>query len=327
MVDSGATSPLEAASGAAGSHAAEAFALLGNETRVSILLALWEAYDPHATDNAVAFSRIFDRVDHDDRGNVSYHLTKLQGQFVRQRAERGGYELRETGLKLVRAIVAGAGVQDAELEHTEIDQACPFCDAPTAVSYRDGVLLHTCTECEGVGPAATDTEGFLSGVPFDPAGLAERTAAEIRAASTVAALRQVQSLFDGLCLACSGPVEGWLECCPDHDPDGPCEQCGRRFAACARFRCRICKNHSTTPPKNLALFHPAVVSFYDDHGVSTRIRADDVESVRRVSDLADDHEMELLARQPPRVVVRAVHDGDAVSLTFDEAATVVDVGR
>jgi len=327
MRDTGVASSLDAASGVTETYAAEAFALLGNETRVSILLALWEEYDPHADDNAVPFSRIFDHVDRDDRGNVNYHLTKLQGQFVRQRTERGGYELRETGLKLVRSIVAGAGVQDIEIERREIDQRCPFCDAPTAVSYHDGVVLHTCPECDGVGTVQTDTEGFLSAVPFDPAGLAERTAEEIRAASTVAALRQIQSLFDGLCPACSGPVEGWLECCPDHDPSGTCGHCERKFAAWARFQCQVCKNHSTTSPKTLALFHPAVISFYDDHGISTRIRADDFECVRRVFDLMDDHEMELIARDPPRVTVRATHRDDAVWLTFDEAVTVVDIRR
>jgi len=323
MADRDAPSGLDAATGAAGSHAAEAFALLGNETRLSILLALWEEYDPHANDNAVPFARLFERVDHDDRGNVSYHLKKLKGQFVRQQAEREGYELRETGLKLVRTVIAGAGVQDAELERSEIDQPCPFCDAPTAVSYHDGVLFHTCTECEGTGH--TDTDGFLSAVPFDPAGLAERTPEELRAASTVAALRQIQTLFDGLCFACSGPVESWLECCPDHGPAGGCEHCGRKFAAWAYLQCRVCKNQSTTSPKNLAIFHPAVISFYDDHGISMRARADDFESVRRVYDLMDDQEMELDSRDPPRVVVRAVHEGDEVRLTFDETATIVDV--
>ncbi|WP_435361927.1 winged helix-turn-helix domain-containing protein [Haloarchaeobius sp. DFWS5] len=328
MADTGPVeSPLAAASGAAGPHAPEAFALLGNETRLSILLALWEEYDPKATDNGVPFSRIFERIDHDDRGNVSYHLSKLTGQFVQQQTDRGGYELRETGLKLVRAVIAGAGVQDVELERTEIDQACPFCDAPTTVSYHDGVVLHTCTDCDGTGPAQTDTEGFLDAVPFDPAGLAERTPEEIRAASTVAALRQVQSLFEGLCLACSGPVEGWLECCSNHDSTGICDHCGTTFAVWAHFRCRVCKNHSTTSPKSLALFHPAVIAFYEDHDVSTRIRADDYESVRRVFDLMDDHVMDPVSQDPPLVAVRTVQDGDDVCLTFDEAATVVDVRR
>lgn len=318
---------LEAGSDVAGQPAVEAFDLLGNETRLAILLALWEEYDPHATDNRVPFSQIFDRIDHDDRGNVSYHLTKLTGQFVKQRTERGGYELRETGLKFVRAVIAGAGVQDIELERTEIDQACPFCGASTAVSYRDGVVVHACTECVGAETAETDTEGFLSAVPFDPAGLTGRTAEEIRTASAVAALRQVQSLFDGLCPACSGPVESWLECCPDHEQTGGCDRCGMQFAAWARFECRICKNHSTTSPKSLSVFHPAVVSFYDDHGVSTRIQADDFESVQRLFDLLDCHEMELRSRDPPRVAVRVGRNGDEVCLTFDESANVAGVHR
>lgn len=311
----------------AGAHATEAFALLGNETRLAVLMALWEEYDPHADENAVPFSRIFERVDYDDPGNLSYHLGKLEGQFVRQRAERGGYELRETGLKLVRAVIAGAGVADVTLEATRIDQPCPFCDATTAVSYREGVVVHACTTCEGAAPGRTETDGFLSAVPFDPAGLAGRSPQEVRAASTVAAVRQVQSLFDGLCPACSGPVDSWLEHCADHDPTGDCERCGMKSATLARFQCQVCKNHSASAPESLALFHPAVISFYDDRGVSTRIRADDFESVRRVFDLVDGHGMELVSEDPPRVAVTATLDGDGVRLTFDEAASVVDVRR
>lgn len=69
-------SPLEAAAGAAGPHATEAFGLLANETRLAVLLALWEAYDPHADQNAVPFSRVLNRVETDDPGNLTYHLEK-----------------------------------------------------------------------------------------------------------------------------------------------------------------------------------------------------------------------------------------------------------
>ena len=322
-----AESPLEAAAGAAGRHATDAFTLLGNETRLAVLLALWEAYDPHASDNAVSFSRILDRVETDDPGNLSYHLDKLADQFVRQLEEGDGYELRETGLALVRTVIAGAGVRDTILETTEIDQRCPFCDGTTAIRYGDGVVVHLCTECEGGGPAQTDLDGFLSAVRFDPAGLEDRRADEIRAASRAAAAREVRSLFDGLCPACSGRVDGWLDCCTDHDPTGNCGNCGMKLAAWARFQCRVCKNHSVSSPKQLALFHPAVVSFYDDHGVSTRRRADDPDSVERVWGLVDDHEMEIVSEDPPRVVVGVSRGEEEVRLTFDETADVADVGR
>lgn len=51
-------SPLEAAAGTAGSHVTAAFELLSNEIRLSILLALWEPYDPYGTNNVVAFSEL-----------------------------------------------------------------------------------------------------------------------------------------------------------------------------------------------------------------------------------------------------------------------------
>ena len=318
--------PLEVSAGEAGPHATEAFALLGDETRLAILLALWEQYDPHATDNTVLFSELFERVEYDDPGSFSYHLQKLSGQFIRQHADRGGYELRVPGLRFIQAVIAGAGVGDASIELTEIDQACPFCDAPTAIQYQDGLVVHRCTECEGV-TSEEPGYGFLSAVPFDPAGLTDRTPGEIQATSRVAAWRQTQFMFDGLCPACSSPVHSWLECCTDHNSSGICDRCGARFAVLARFKCRTCKNHNVSSPQALVLFHPAVISFYDDHRVETRFRADDVESVRRVFELMDSHDVELVAEDPPRAEVVVTHDSDEVTLTFDESASVVDVTR
>jgi len=318
---------LESASGAAGPHATEAFALLSDETRLAILVALWEEYDPPADDNTVSFSCIFDRVHYDDPGNLRYHLEKLRGQFVRQQAAGEGYELRETGKKVVRAVIAGAGVDEVTMDVTEIDQPCLRCGAPTVISYRDGCLTWACSECEGPTPEVTDTEGFLSATHFDPAGLDDRSPEEIRLASIATTWREKQMMFDGFCPDCSGAVEGWLERCSDHDEAGVCEQCGTIFTAWARHQCQVCKRHGILSPKTLALFHPAVISFYDDHGESIRLRADDFENARRVFDLMHGHEMELLSEEPPRVQVTAAIDGDEVKLTFDETASVATVVR
>lgn len=64
-------SPLEAAAGTAGPHAVEAFELLSDETRLAILLTLWENYDPHAEDNSVPFSTLYDRVNMGDSGTFT----------------------------------------------------------------------------------------------------------------------------------------------------------------------------------------------------------------------------------------------------------------
>jgi hypothetical protein len=320
-------SPLEAAAGAAGRDATDAFELLANETRLAVLLALWEAYDPHGGENAVPFSTILDRVDYDDPGNLRYHLEKLEGLFVRQLAERGEYELRATGLELVKTIIAGAGVEDATLDPAEIDEPCPLCGASTTVGYRDGLVVRACTECEGPTPEVDLADGFLNAVSFPPAGLADRTAEALRTASLVAARRQVRTLFDGICPDCTGRVDGWLECCPDHDAEGTCDDCGRAFPAWARFECRVCKNHSVASPKALAMFHPAVVAFYEDHDISTRVRVDDFAAAKRVFGLVDDHGIDLCSADPRRVAVTAAADGDEVRVIFDETARAVDVRR
>jgi len=318
--------PLETTVGAAGSHATDTFALLADETRLAILLALWEAYDPHATVNVVSFSEIYDRVDYEDPGSFSYHLQQLSGQFIRQYADGEGYELRVPALRFIHAVIAGAGLEDETLESTEIDQPCPFCDAPTAISYEEGLVVHVCTECEGV-TTGEDIQGYLSAVPFDPAGLPDRSPEEIRAASRVAAWRQTQFMFEGICPACSGSVESWLETCSDHDPNGICERCGTKFPVLARFQCRTCKNHNVSSPKALALFHLAVIAFYENHGISTRLRADDPESARRLFGLMDDQEVQIIAEEPPRAAVTSLVDDDEIQLTFDETATVADVRR
>lgn len=319
-------SPLEAAAGTAGDEVVEALSLLAEETRLAILLALWEEYDPHA-DDEVPFSRLFERTGYDERGNFSYHLEKLKGQFIEQHGKGGGYELRKPGLKLVRAIIAGRGIEDATLEQTTIDRQCSLCGAATAVSYRDGILLWSCTECEGIAPDEIDTKGALGLIEFDPAGLANRSPAELYAASTVAAHQTTRSLFDGLCPACSGTVDRWLDHCEAHEPTGRgvCDRCGHPSAALARFQCTTCEKYGVATPASLALFHPEVVSFYANHGISTRVRADDFERARSVESLVDDHEQDVVGTAPLRVEVTASHGEESVRLTFDETASVVDV--
>jgi DNA-binding transcriptional ArsR family regulator len=325
-------SPLEAAGQTVGIKTAEAFQLLADETRLAILLALWQEYEPLPDEN-VSFSRLLERVDHDNRGNFSYHLEKLEGTFVTQHTDRGGYELQTAGLNLVRSIIAGTGIDDVSVDDAELDESCPICGAPTMINYQDGVALWTCTECAGVAPGASvwgtlqnHMEGELELTPFEPAGVADRTPAELRAASWVAEHQRARSMVNGLCPTCSGPVDSWLEYCRDHDPGG-CDNCGFLLRLLAHFQCRICEDHDIVDPKRLPLFHPTVVAFYDDHGISTRAQTDDLECARRLFDLMTDHEGELLSDEPLRVAIIASVDDDEVRVTIDETASIVDVSR
>lgn len=325
MADTQTGSPLDVAAGAAGPHATEAFSLLASETRLAILLALWELHEPGAEDAAVSFSELYDRVEYDNPGNFSYHLEQLEGQFIRKHPDNEGYELRTTGLQVVRSVIAGAGVQDATLEPTEIDRRCHLCDATTAVSYEDGVLYQVCTECEGITSEGDQPEGFLNGIPFDPAGLTDRSVEELIAAAEITAYRHMRTMYEGICSACSGPVDASLEVCTDHDSEGVCSTCGRAPAYTVEFQCRVCKDFHGTTPDVLSVFHPSVIAFYYDHGVSPKWHAREHDGHDLVGEPDPEFETTLVSQNPPRVQVRITIDGDDRQLIFDETATVVDV--
>ena len=95
----------------------------------------------------------------------------------------------------------------------------------------------------------------------------------------------------------------------------------------AQFQCRTCEEYVDIDTKQLALFHPAVVALYENHGISTRFHGDDPESARRLFDLMTGHEEELVSDDPLRIAVKVAVDDDIVSVTFDETASIVDVRR
>lgn len=325
MADAMADSPLERAAGAAGPHATEAFSLLGNETRLAILLALWEFHEPSADDTGVSFSELYEQIDYDNPGNFSYHLEQLEGQFIRKRSEDGGYELRTTGLEIIRKVIAGAGVQDTNLELTEIDRPCPLCDGSTAVSYRDGTVYQLCTDCDGNATRDGLPDGYLNGMKFDPAGVTDRSANELIAAAELAAYRHMRTMYEGLCSSCSGPVDATLEICEDHTSDGVCSNCGRVPACTAQFQCRVCKDFHGTTPATISVFHPAVVAFYYDHGLSPRWHAEESDDTTHDGDQDPDYMTDLVSTDPPRVEVTITIDDDELRLTVDGTVTVVNV--
>lgn len=318
-------SPLEAAARAAEPNTIEAFRLLGNETRLAILLALWDHHEPGENKAAMSFSELYDEIEYDNSGNFSYHLEQLEGQFIRQRPDDGGYELRKTGLKVVRSVIAGAGLQDAHLEPTVIDRTCHLCEAPTAVSYEDGVLYQVCTECDGITTREHLPDGFLNACEIDPAGLRYRSADELIGAAEIVAYRHMRTMYEGICSACSGPVNARLEICENHDSEGVCSNCDRVPAYTAHFQCRVCKDYHGTTPAVVSVFHPAVIAFYYDHGIAPRWHADEYDGLTLVGVHDPEHEMSSVSKDPPEVEVEITLDGDELRLRFDETLSVVEV--
>ncbi len=305
------------------SRASEAFSILNDETRLAILLALWEAFDPFAATNAVPFSDLRERVGMRDSGQFNYHLNKLTGHFVQKTDD--GYTLRRAGHQLVQAVISGTGIQEPALEQTEIDNECGFCGAPTAVVYQDERLYIVCTECEGFFTGNDHPEGSLTGATLDPAGFTNRTPEEMLRTALTAGYRDILSAIEGICDACSGPIERSLHICDEHAADGVCDNCGRRFAIMARFRCPVCKNHHNLPPRSMVAQHPAVIAFYYDHGISSQYEVDDFESFQQWGNLIGEHDQELVSEDPVRIRVTIQYEGDELHLTLDEHLDVIDV--
>ena len=336
--------PLEAAAGTAGPRAVEAFATLGNEMRLSILLALWEAYEPFGGGNALTFSELRERLGRPDSGQFNYHLDKLEPQFVRktEAGERtdgsrgradgrsaGGYELRRAGHQLVRTVIAGVGLEEPDLDRTELDWTCPLCDAPTESAYEDGWLLRVCTECEGqFGNTDGFPEGTLDAVEPKPAGFVGRSADEVWEAVGVSLHAEILAALEGACTTCRGPIERWLDLCEDHTTEGICPTCNRQDALLACFRCTVCKQGHGVPSTGLVRLHPAVVSFFHDHGVPLLYEAGSARN-RTVGGLRPSAEITeaVLSMEPPRVRTTIEYAGERLQLTLEENLDVTDVQR
>lgn len=304
--------------------AEDAFSVLGNETRLSILLSLWEAYDPHADENAVGFSELRDRVGIRQGAQFNYHLDKVVGHFVEK--TQGGYELRPPGRQIVQTVIAGSGLEEPSVEETHLDDECTLCGAPTAITYHDGLLYHVCMECGGYfGDQPGHPSGVLSAYELDPAGISDRTPKEMFHAAATEGYWTFQSAIEGVCDVCTGPMDQSLDICHDHADEGVCDNCGRRPAVIARFVCSVCKANHQAPPFVLVARHPAVVSFYYERDVPMQYEVTEFEDEQRRRRHLKSHEQYLMADDPPRVRVVVKHDGDELRLTLDENLDVVGV--
>lgn len=314
-------------------RASEAFAVLGNETRLAILLALWQAYEPFVPEAddplgwvPVSFSALREAVGVADSGQFNYHLGELEGRFVRR--TEAGYVLRNAGQKLVRAVIAGAGIRPASLEPSPIPAECPHCDSPTAVTYRNDRLYWVCSACDGAFQRGEEhPEGMLSAWALDPSGLVDRTAEEAIAAAATQAWHDYGSRLAGVCPDCSGRVDSTVDACEDHRPDGrkPCPSCGRRAEFQARYVCRVCRSAAVSGVAEVALRDPAVIAFCHDHGVELTYGRSDFESAHRHHQLIQSLAVARSGDDPLRLEVTLEVEDHEVAVTLDGDLEVLDV--
>jgi hypothetical protein len=286
---------------------ADAFALVGGETRFAILRALWDA-----SESSVAFSDLQRAVGVADSAQFNYHLKKLADHFIRKTDE--GYELRYAGRQVVRAAVAGTFTEHPERGPFPAGGHCASCGAGLVATYRDETLLVACPECGRVH----------SRYPFPPAALREREDGELLTAYN----RWVRGLYGlavaGVCHECGSEMTVEIrgveaaEATAARKKTGP--GCYPGVELVVGYRCGRC-NHAVAAPVGMGLLdHPEVVTFY-------RERGHDLPAIHywELPWAVGDDCTTLLSTDPYRARVDIDLEGDRLRVTLDDSLSVVEV--
>lgn len=286
---------------------AEAFAVIGNETRLEILQVLFEEkFRP------MPFAELRKRVGMRDGSQFNYHLKKLEGPFVRKTDD--GYTLRHAGINVVRTIVKGSFTDRPRIAPFETGGACIACDEPLHAEYEHEMTFVRCSACRTMHAMGM----------FPPGALAGRTGHEMLAAFE----RWMRCAFhlsvDGICSTCLGRTTGTLVRdsgdvqikAPVDATDFPSFEFG------IKYQCERCDVWDFGSPGEHVLDHPAVVGFHRDHGI-------DLNAVPywELDWVVTNERTTVVTEEPLRVRVTIPLAEAELRVTLDESFSVVEVER
>lgn len=268
---------------------AGAFGSLADESRIAILLALWE-------DGPLSFAELQAAAGFEDSGHFNYHLDKLLGQFVEKADDR--YRLRAAGTKAIDIVYDERFAESVPTVDRPVEAACPECGATLRATYEDGMIEIACPDC----PVVVHL-GY-----FPPRGRTTRDLAAFLDAYAKQLWRDFTLAYEGVCPHCSGRMDTHVDVDPDWHLSLPamseCRDCGVRIGTTIGLR---------------LLADPAVVSFLADHGVSVEDRP-----FWELEFCLDDSDARLLSEHPFRAVVPIEYGQETLRVTVDERARVVE---
>ncbi len=289
--------PEEQAAAAADLTPSEAFALLGNETRIEILQGLQSAVAERDDGEAVPFSELYDRVNLDDSAHFNYHLKQLLDHFVRK--DDDGYRFRTAGWKVVRSVFAGTFTGLDEIGPFDAPGDCYHCAGDLQARYADETLTIECTDC---GRSHVD-------YPFPPGGLDDRTPEEFLDAFHHHVRHHYCLAADGVCPECMGRMETTLNT-ETEVPD---------WTIAVEHTCERCDNRLTSTLGLNLLDTAAVLTFFSDRGVDLTTRPFWTNDW-----CVSDQHTTLLSAAPVRVRLDLPCDGDVLSVTVDETFSLLE---
>ena len=298
-----------------------AFAVLGHETRLAILFALWRQRRPdeHVPQRPMTFSELRKAVGMRDGSQFNYHLKPLVNRFVHHAED--GYILRRQGQRVVSAILAGALTDDVVFDAVPNDKPCEICGGQTVFECNTdltrGYFAIRCTECEGAF-GGTGFDGALSLTEsLSPVGTRSRDPEEFYRALDIMVKHHIMSAIEGVCPDCTGTMSVTPQVCEDHhvEPGRRCESCDSIFEVHFVIVCDVCHQMIDVPSNRCLLTEPRVLVFLEDHEYDPWYDwlLIELELVRRQTVLSEDpFELEMVLEA----------DGDRLVATLDEKGAV-----
>jgi hypothetical protein len=284
----------------------DVFTLLADGTRIKIIRALGDASTPGVPET-LPFAELRRQADISGSGRFNYHLGRLEGQFVEE--TEGGYRLSYPGIRVYQAIKAGTFTDRVRIDAFELDADCHVCGAPQEAAYHDSLFRVRCGgEC-----GATFYKYFCP-----PSSLADREREGVLRAANERIQREIASMSNGVCPWCCGRMDSRVL-----PPDA---EMPHRDNPAIEHRvlhtCDTCDGAIYTRLGGLLVTHPAVVSFFYDHGVDVTRRY-----VWSLPFAAADERTTITGTDPWRATVRVECEGDTLRVRLDEGTSVVEVER
>ncbi|QLH84577.1 helix-turn-helix transcriptional regulator [Halosimplex pelagicum] len=283
---------------------AEAFSLLGNELRVTILLELGDAKEG-SQPRPLPFEELRRRCDVSDSGRFNYHLQELLGVFVQEKAE--GYGLLYPGVILYQAIKADSFTDRTTVEPFPVDADCADCGAGLEATYRNSMLVVRCGDCGALA--------FKYHLP--PGAIRSNDPDAVLSAANVYARRDLMTVASDVCPTCAS--EMYHDVVPEEEKSSELEQAMPGPAVV--HHCSYCKHFFCTDLPEILIYHPDVLPFVAANAPD--LLTDSLWSV----DACDPGDIAVDGHDPLRVTLPLRAGDERLDVTVDRSLSALTIER
>lgn len=283
----------------------DAFEALGNEVRIAIIRVLSGAdRNDGESRSPLKFSELQTAVGASTSAGFAYHLRQLTGHYI-EKTDRG-YRLTSAGQRVARAITAGTYTERTDIETIAVPGSCPLCRRSTlAARCVDSVLA---IECDCLNTP-------IAHLSLPPGSQHRSIDEDLLEAFDRYHRSRIALMTDGICTECMSHVTATIDRVPAPRSNvsvGGAESDDVR--AQLHLDCAGCDVELRSPVSFAVVEHPAVIGFFNEHGVDIRERP--------LWNLGEEWSETILSEDPWCVRVSVRCDDDRLDLLVGKGMTV-----